>query len=64
MKYYFMCLFVIFFSCEKVDCNRLSKIKRDYECLLIVKQLNDSLSVYNFDIEGVSLKTGNDTKKN
>lgn len=61
MKYYFICLCIIFFSCEKVDCSSLAESYRKPECLLIVKQINDSLSVYNFDIEGISLKTGNDT---
>ena len=58
-----MCLFIcyLFFSCEKIDCEKLSHIKKDYECLLIVKQLNDSSSVYNFDVNGKSLKTLKDT---
>lgn len=58
MKYYFMCLFIIFFSCEKIDYSSLAESYRKPEYLLIVKKLNDSLSVYNFDIQGVNLKTG------
>ncbi|WP_286920708.1 hypothetical protein [Flavobacterium sp. UBA4197] len=58
-----ICLFVCcqFFSCEKIDCEKLSHIKKDYECLLIVKNLVDSTSVYNFEVEGKSLKTNKDT---
>lgn len=58
-----ICLFVCcqFFSCEKIDCEKLSHIKKDCECLLIVKNLVDSTSVYNFEVEGKSLKTNKDT---
>ncbi|HRB70958.1 MAG TPA: hypothetical protein PK776_03835 [Flavobacterium sp.] len=52
---------ILIVSCEKIDCEKLSQIKREYECLLIVENLNDSTSVYNFDVSGVSLKTNKDT---
>lgn len=60
--YKFILLFsILFVSCEKIDCQKLSQIKREYECLLIVKNLNDNSSVYNFEIEGRSLKSKKDT---
>lgn len=52
---------VLIISCEKIDCEKLSQIKREYECLLIVGNINDSTSVYNFDVNGISLKTNKDT---
>ncbi|UUC44809.1 hypothetical protein [Flavobacterium cerinum] len=60
-KIFFLSVIFIFLSCEKIDCERLSKITREEECLLVVKKINDSNSVYNFDINGQSLKTFKDT---
>lgn len=58
---FLFCITFFFISCEKIDCERLSEIKRDYECLLIISSINDINSTYNFDISGISLLTGNDT---
>lgn len=61
MRKLILLFLILLVSCEKIDCEKLSQIKREYECLLIVESLNDSISVYNFDVNGVSLKTNKDT---
>lgn len=52
---------ILIVSCEKIDCDKLSQIKKEYECLLIVEKFKDTNSVHNFEVIGVSLKTNKDT---
>ncbi|WP_100841394.1 hypothetical protein [Flavobacterium sp. 5] len=49
------------FSCMNIDCVKLSESYKVVECLIIVSDLPDNKSVYNFEINGRSLKTGKDT---
>ena len=58
-----ICFFVIGFliySC-KTDCHEISEVYRTEECIIIVKGIPDSTSVYNFEIIGKTLKTRKDT---
>ena len=49
------------FSCMNFDCVKLSESYKVDECLIIVSDLPDNKSGYNFKIKGISLKTGKDT---
>lgn len=61
MKKSVLVLLVLLSSCGNIDCIELSKIYRNYKCHLIVKNLNDSSSIHNFDVTGISLKSKKDT---
>ena len=52
---------IFLFSCGGSNCEELSKLYRDNECLIIVKNIPDSFSGAYFEIEGKSIKTGKDT---
>ena len=60
LKYLVILFILICFSCMNVDCAQLSKIYREQECLIIVKDIPHKYGV-DFEINGRSLKTGNDT---
>lgn len=62
MKLKLVILFLlIFFSCEKVDCNKLSEIYRETCCKIIVKKIPLSKSGHNFFIIGKTIITNKDT---
>ena len=50
----------LFSSCLNADCEQVSGIYREKECLLIVKDIPHKYGV-DFKIKGTSLKTGKDT---
>lgn len=52
---------ILFVSCLNIDCVGLSKIYKNYECLIIVNEIPDKEAVNNFEIIGESIKTGKDT---
>ena len=53
-------IYIVFTSCE-VDCKELAEIMRKDQCHIIVKELPNSDSAYDFEIIGKSIRTGNDT---
>lgn len=60
-KYLVFLTSLICFSCMNLDCPKLSQSYRATECSLIVKDMPNNKSVYDFEIIGRSLATGKDT---
>ena len=60
LKYFVFFIIAFCFSCMNVDCVEVSKIYREKECLIIVKNIPHKYGS-NFEINGKSLKTGKDT---
>ena len=61
LKYLVFLISLLCFSCMNFDCSKLAESYRVVECLIIVKNIPDNKSVYNFEILGKSLSTGRDT---
>ncbi len=61
LKYLLFPIILLYFSCVNIDCSKLAESYRVVECLIIVKNIPDNESVYNFEILGKSLRTGKDT---
>jgi hypothetical protein len=61
LKYLVFLVSLLCSSCMNIDCSKLAESYRVDKCLIIVKNIPDNKSVYNFEILGKSLSTKKDT---
>lgn len=62
MKINFLLFFsLIFSSCGKVDCEKLSDIYKETTCKIIIKEIPSPQSGHHFFIKGKSILTNKDT---
>ncbi|UIR57423.1 hypothetical protein LZQ00_06290 [Sphingobacterium sp. SRCM116780] len=60
-RFLFPTLLLFTFSCENIDCPQLSGIYRQQECIVVVKQILDSTSAYDFELKGTGVASQKDT---
>ena len=53
--------FLFFFSCGKVDCDKLLNIYSETTCKIIIKEIPSPQSGHNFFIKGKTVLTNKDT---